>query len=219
MIPAVHLLSLLLLCTQTVIGFGIPLRHTKTRLSTRVFDANNSPVDVTNAPPVFVYKSQTDISVALCDEFKSIADDEIKKKGAFYVCVPGGSALKLLSGLKNVNIDWSKVFMFYVNHKCVSNEDPTATHFKAKNYFLDAVGAKNVVTVATSERETQGHSTIAHFYEKDLKDIVPLKNGLPHFDLMVLGMGKDGHIGSLYPNRKEVEITEPWILTVDKVIK
>lgn len=43
-------------------------------------------------------------------------------------------------------------------------------------------------------------------------------SGLPVFDYMLLGMGKDGHVGSLYPARKEVLSTDPraWVLSVDK---
>jgi 6-phosphogluconolactonase len=57
-----------------------------------------------------------------------------------------------LKGISN-GIDWKKVFLFYVNHKCVPMTDASATHFKAKGLFLDAVGipTSNVFSLAEGE--------------------------------------------------------------------
>jgi len=54
-------------------------------------------------------------------------------------------------------------------------------------------------------------------YSNDLRNVVPVANGLPQFDLVVLGMGKDGHIGSLYPGRNEVNEQSAFVVPVDKV--
>ena len=48
-------------------------------------------------------------------------------------------------------------------------------------------------------------------------ELLPLKNDFPQFDLVILGVGKDGHIGSLYLNRKEVLNKNEWVIDVDKV--
>ena len=57
----------------------------------------------------------------------------------------------------------------------------------------------------------------ANSYASVLQSILPQSNGLPLFDLVILGAGKDGHIGSLYPGRKEVADTTSLVLSVDKV--
>ena len=126
----------------------------------------------------------------------------------------------MLGGLKEHKnaIDFSKVHMFYVNHKCVPITDESATHFKAKKLFLDAIPSLHAYPIPELVGITKGHDTDAHEYMTTMKALLPQNNGLPIFDYMLLGMGKDGHIGSLYPERKEVFITqcEPWVLTVDK---
>lgn len=170
---------------------------------------------------VLVYNSLTTLENGLCEDFLACAKTEIIKKNAFFAAIPGGSVLKLLKGLTSRlnEVDWSKVFIYYVNHKCVPNDDPSATHYKAKNYFLDAtkIPRNNIATLAGSDVvETKGHDTDAHLYIQKIKDVLPQNEGLPIFDYMLLGMGKDGHIGSLYPGRKEVLNKESWVLPVDK---
>ena len=109
--------------------------------------------------------------------------------------------------------------MFYVNHKCVPVDDPTATHFKAKSIFIDDIGLplSNVFTLL-DDKSTKGHDTEANVYEQRMRDMksLPVGGGFPVIDMIVLGMGIDGHIGSLYAGRKEVMNTEKWVLSVDK---
>jgi len=156
----------------------------------------------------------------LCQDIVNVARESISTKGKFFIAVPGGSVLKLLSGLKNhpSDLDWNKVHLFYVNHKCVPSTDASATHFKAKGLFLDALKMTNVYPL-DEPTEGMGHDTLSHSYENKIKTAgLPLNQSgkLPVFDYMLLGMGKDGHIGSLYPERKEVSETSKWVLSVDK---
>lgn len=175
-------------------------------------------------PTTCVYSNDVNLANALCDDLVSLAKKSINEKGSFFVAVPGGSVLKMLSGLKSKinDVDWTKVFWFYVNHKCVPSNDETSTHFKAQKYFMkdlyvDSI-ARNVVSIELDDG-IQGHDSVAHKYENRMKQLLlnqPLINNLPIIDLMIIGMGKDGHIGSLYPLRKEVTLSNSWVLTVDK---
>ena len=76
-------------------------------------------------PTTLVYSNDVNLANALCDDLVSLAKQSINEKGSFFVAVPGGSVLKMLSGLKSkVNdVDWTKVLWFYVNHKCVATTD------------------------------------------------------------------------------------------------
>lgn len=149
------------------------------------------------------------------------ANAEISAKGSFFLAVPGGSVLKLLSGLKELSsaTDFSKFHLFYVNHKCVPENDPSSTHFKAKGLFLNDLSAINVYPITPGDDvKTTGFSTISHNYQKIILEKLPKVNNVPVFDYMLLGMGADGHIGSLYANRKEVVSCDPsaYVLPVDK---
>ena len=205
-----------------IIGSTAALRHSGLRSARTVVNHQRlhasstdtqawakTPVNSVAGFTVSVY-SPTELATALVQDFLQSAEAAIKRSGAFYCAVPGGSVLKMLGGLKEHKnaIDFSKVHMFYVNHKCVPITDESATHFKAKKLFLDAIPSLHAYPIPELVGITKGHDTDAHEYMTAMKALLPQNNGLPIFDYMLLGMGKDGHIGSLYPERKEVFITQ-----------
>lgn len=107
----------------------------------------------------------------------------------------------------------------YVNHKCVPRDDASSTHVKALGLLLEPV-----VFPLMNVAQTTGSSDPAkeaRDYEQTMRllppEVLPVSGGLPVYDLVLLGMGSDGHIGSLYPGRPEVMHTgTAWVLPVTK---
>mmetsp|Transcript_50985 Transcript_50985/g.159311 ORF Transcript_50985/g.159311 Transcript_50985/m.159311 type:complete len:204 (-) Transcript_50985:140-751(-) len=127
----------------------------------------------------------------------------------------------MLSTMKDdKSVDWSKTTMAYVNHRAVPNEDETATHLKAKRLFLDE-WEKEGLKVLTLSGSTDA-MVEADKYANSLRvlpeNVLPRdkQTGFPMFDLMLIGVGLDGHIGSLYPDREEVMDKDKWVLPVVK---
>ena len=149
----------------------------------------------TSYSSTIVYPDDISLAKAVCNDLSSTVSSSIAERGKAFVAVPGGSVLKMLSGLKsNENtIDWSKVYWFYVNHKCVAKDDETSTHNKALKYFMKELYAsdiaKNIMSIDIDDTVV-GHDTIAHEYEQKIKDLLPAMNKLPIFDYMLLGMGR-----------------------------
>lgn len=185
-------------------------------------------VTLPNAAPVPVDKVRVlKDADAVGAEVRSILHDAaqfaIAERGNFALAIPGGSILKMLVGTgggKNGDNWTSKTTLAYVNHKCVDMGDETlATHAKAKKLFLNEWGAgcKIIVMDGTDDGKAEAKS-----YEAKLKalpeSVLPHdKDGVPIFDLALIGVGDDGHVGSLYPNRDEVLIDSsgPWVLPVE----
>lgn len=139
----------------------------------------------------------------------------IAERGHFALAIPGGSILKMLVG--SGGSTWtSQTTLAYVNHKCVPMEDADlATHAKASKLFLNEWTGCNVLLMDG----TDDGPAEAAAYEAKMKalstDILPRNaDGWPVFDLALIGVGDDGHIGSLYPNRDEVLRTDAWVLPV-----
>lgn len=125
------------------------------------------------------------------------AKSAIEERGYFALAIPGGSILKMLMG-DDILGDWtSKTTIAYVNHKCVDMDDgELATHAKARKLFLDNwTGANTIIMDGTDKGDEE-----AAAYEAKMKglsaEILPRdESGLPMFDLALIGVGDDGHVG------------------------
>lgn len=129
------------------------------------------------------------------------------------MAIPGGSVLKVLSTLDPSSGWVSKTTLAFVNHKCVPVDDvKSAIEAQARTKFLDRWGLTDVISLGG----TNDAAKEATEYEDKMKALPEAKlprdgDGFPVFDLALVGVGDDGHIGSLYPNRGEIDVTNgPW---------
>jgi 6-phosphogluconolactonase len=166
------------------------------------------------ASKVHILQTESDVTSAVHSIVSNAAKSAIASRGHFALAIPGGSVLKVLTSLEP---DWdvSKMTLAFVNHKCVPIDDvKTAIEAQARTKFLDRWGFNNIISLGgTSDGEKE-----AKEYEAKLKSlsdsILPRDgDGFPMFDLALVGVGDDGHIGSLYPNRGEIDVVDgPWVV-------
>ncbi|KAG7371909.1 6-phosphogluconolactonase [Nitzschia inconspicua] len=209
------LLLLVIVQVAQVATFVIPAKHTYLGSSgsstTAVCSTATFP---STSPDQVIVLADAD---AVGSKIRSIVEDAAVKAiadhGHFYLAIPGGSILKMLVGSKG---EWTKsTTIAYVNHKCVAMDDEKlATHAKAMNLFMkDWEGCNPIVLDGTADGPAE-----AAAYERKLENLANLprdSDGLPVFDLALIGVGDDGHVGSLYPNRDEVLETKKWVLSVE----
>ena len=145
----------------------------------------------------------------------------VKERGTFTLAIPGGSVLKMLADTKPA---WAKdCVLAYVNHKAVNDDDASlSTHAKAKAGFLDAGwDGADVLALSGSSDAVAEACRYAELLElatkQNLLPVAATATGetIPVFDCMVIGVGDDGHIGSLYPGRDEVTDDYAWCLPVE----
>lgn len=179
-----------------------------------------------SAPPhqVQIKSNAADVGATIRQMVHQAAQQAVTERGAFCMAIPGGSILKML--VKDDDDDDSylswmgQTTLAYVNHKCVSMDDEAlATHAKARRLFLNdwLQGGCNVIVLqGTSDGPAEAAAYQAQLQALD-DNILPrhVDTGLPVFDLALIGVGDDGHVGSLYPSRPEVLETQDWVLPVD----
>jgi len=189
--------------------------------------SNTNDSDMPAAAPVETVRILPNIE-AVGSEIRKIVRDAaaaaIAERGAFSLAIPGGSILKMLVGTgtggDGDGDDWTaKTTVAYVNHKCVAMDDAQlATHAKACSLFFgDWSDDCNIIIMdGTDDGDKE-----AQAYESKLRslstDVLPVQDGIPVFDLALIGVGDDGHVGSLYPNREEVLLGTDggsWVLPV-----
>ena len=170
-----------------------------------------------NAAPakkVHVLPTENEVTQAVHQIVESCAQKAISERGHFALAIPGGSVLKVLSSL-DPSDDWvSKTTLCFVNHKCVDiTDESSAIEAQARAKFLDRWGLTDIISLNGS---SDGQKE-ADDYELKMKAISESKlprdgDGFPVFDLSLIGVGDDGHIGSLYPQRNEIDIVDgPWV--------
>ena len=127
------------------------------------------------------------------------------------VCLSGGSTPKLLFQVlaadHSDSIDWSRIHFFWGDERCVAPEDEQSNYGECKKLLLDKINipVTNIHrVVGESDPEME-----AKRYGETIKDHVALdKLGAPEFDVVILGMGGDGHTASIFPHQMELLTSE-----------
>lgn len=160
--------------------------------------ANNKPnVEVANDAESLAHRS--------VDFFIDQANKAIKQKGTFYVAISGGHTperfYELLGREDHKNeITWDKVQLFWVDERYVPTDSAMSNYKLAADTFLNhvTIPQNNIHRIPT---EFDDMSEAAHHYEQIIRKVFKIDGKtLPKFDLIVLGMGANGHTGSLFPN-------------------
>lgn len=144
--------------------------------------------------------AQSSVRVFVDDAQKAIAE-----RGVFYVALSGGHTPRRFFELlgespEAVSLPWDKIQLFWVDERYVPPDSEWSNYNLAAETFLDkvAIPEENIHRIPT---EYGDFKTAASAYEQTIRKIFGIDLGkVPAFDLMVLGMGVDGHIGSLFPD-------------------
>ncbi len=154
---------------------------------------------------ITVFSSLEYLSRAAAKKFTEIARTKISHKDSFAVALAGGSTPKSLYKLLadenepfRTSIEWEKVSFFWGDERCVAPDSDESNYRMAKETLLQPLGipTENIYRWK-SELDP---ATAAADYEKLLRLYFNAAEGIfPRFDLILLGMGADGHTASLFP--------------------
>ena len=141
------------------------------------------------------------ISHKAAEIFLHLSKQYISSAKRFVVALSGGTTPKrfyelLGSEIFRDVIDWSHVHFFWVDERCVPKEHAESNYNLAFDLFLSKVphNPSNIHRIKGEE----GPERAASEYEKDMRGFFGT-SGFPVFDLIMLGMGEDGHTASLFP--------------------
>jgi 6-phosphogluconolactonase len=140
---------------------------------------------------------------AAAEEVVHAANQAVSERGRFSVALSGGSTPRNLYNLLATNartsLPWDRMFFFWSDERHVPPTDPESNYRMADEAMLAKipVPAGNVFRVPA---ENPDAAAAAAAYQETLRRFFSLQPGqLPRFDLILLGMGPDGHTASLFP--------------------
>jgi 6-phosphogluconolactonase len=166
---------------------------------------------MTNNREVRILGDASSIAQTAAAEFLEAARQAVSEKGTFSVALAGGSTPKALYGLLATNpllqakVPWSKIQFFFGDERHVPPNDAESNFRMAEEAMLGKapVDPKQVHRIKGEKRNA---AQAAEEYEQDLRESFRLQAGqFPRFDLVLLGMGPEGHTASLFPGTKALK--------------
>lgn len=144
-----------------------------------------------------------ELFAAAAEEVVRAANQAVAERGRFTIALSGGSTPKSLYNLLATNartsLPWDRMFFFWGDERHVPPTDSDSNYRMANEAMLSKVPvpAGNVFRMAA---ENPDATAAAEAYEQTLRKFFQLQAGeFPRFDLILLGMGPDGHTASLFP--------------------
>jgi 6-phosphogluconolactonase len=138
----------------------------------------------------------------LADEFSCQFQKLTQSQEKVHVALSGGSTPKVIFDYLAENftaeIDWSKVFFYWGDERCMPPSDPESNYKMTLDHLLSkiTIPAENIFRVQGENDPIEE----AIRYGNVLDQHLPKANEIPQFDLVILGLGDDGHTASIFPD-------------------
>jgi 6-phosphogluconolactonase len=126
----------------------------------------------------------------------------------------GATALIFLSALRNANVDWKKIILFWADERAVPPDDPDSNYALAERMLLSPLGARAPRAIRMpADAANLGQAAL--WYDDALA--TELASGA--LDLAILGVGEDGHVCSLFPGHRALLQDELRVVAVEDAPK
>jgi len=159
-----------------------------------------------------------EIAHEAADRIVKIAQEVLNQKQYFCLVLSGGSTPKRLFKILAEDpyqnkLPWDRIHFFWGDERCVPPDHPDSNYRMAREAFLNSLKISEA-HIHRLNGEASDLNASALEYEEKMRDHFSIKeNGAPpRFDLILLGMGADGHTASLFPYTPALEKTERWVV-------
>ncbi len=167
---------------------------------------------------MIIHKDLDELSKAGATLFAKSADQAVARSGLFSVALSGGSTPRGMHKLLGKapfcsTIAWDQTHIFWVDERYVPFEDPASNYGAARKDFIDLVPVlkRNAHPMPVHMDPYEG----AEHYQVQITDFFKTgANEIPEFDLILLGIGTDGHTASLFPGAPVLEEQKQFISSV-----
>nr|CAD1837953.1 unnamed protein product [Ananas comosus var. bracteatus] len=146
--------------------------------------------------------------------------DFSKERGSFTIALSGGPLVGLIGKLceapYSMTVDWTRWYIFWTDERAVAKNHADSNYKTTKDRFLSKVPILNSHVYSINDNVTVEDA--AGEYEFAIRQLVKLRklgvsesNDCPKFDLIILSMGPDGHVASLFPDHPALRVKDEWV--------
>jgi 6-phosphogluconolactonase len=153
-----------------------------------------------------VFQTEDSLAIAAAQLIISVATASIRARGRFVISLSGGETPKKLYDLLSQppfceQIQWDKTFIFWGDERCVPLNDERNNAYQARLILLDkvAIPESNIYTIPVNLPAIEAASK----YASEINDF--FGNNSFQFDLILLGLGINGHTASLFPGTEVLD--------------
>lgn len=147
------------------------------------------------------------LAEALVPRLEQLAHDAITARGRFSIALSGGSvATTCFPRFAEAHLDWSRVHFFWADERAVPATHPDSNYGVAEKLWLERITHPSPVVHRMEADHADLDEAVAR-YERTLRANGPL-------DLVLLGVGPDGHVASLFPGHAMLDEREHWVRAI-----
>lgn len=160
---------------------------------------------------ISVHATEEELLSDLASKLEASADEAINKRNIFKVGLSGGSLVQQLAKtLPKLSTDLSKWKFFFCDERVVPFDDEDSTFGAYMKAFSNVNVSEDQFVVINPNLDAE---EAAKNYIKKLSEYFP-PNDTPRFDVLLLGMGPDGHTCSLFPDHPLLNETSVWVAPI-----
>jgi len=160
------------------------------------------------------------VAAATADRVVAAARNAIRRRGVFRIALSGGTtpllAYPLLLAAPRVDaVDWSLVEFFWADERAVAPADRDSNYNAALGLFLSDLPGARLSAVHRMQADRPDLDDAARDYQVEMAGVFGIRGdgpAVPVFDLVWLGMGRDGHTASLFPGSTALAERSRWVI-------
>ncbi|TMB56285.1 MAG: 6-phosphogluconolactonase, partial [Chloroflexi bacterium] len=160
------------------------------------------------------------VATAAADRIVAAARNAIRRRGVFRIALSGGSTPLavyplLVTSPRVEAVDWSRVEFFWGDERAVTPDHPDSNCGAARRGLLDRLPGVRPEAIHRMEAEREDLDAAARDYQQEIARAFGLPAAgprRPSFDLIWLGMGRDGHTASLFPDSTALAERRRWVI-------
>jgi 6-phosphogluconolactonase len=170
-------------------------------------------------PEIIILSDASALALAAARRFVAIADEAVARKGRFSAALAGGSTPAALYRLLasrpfGEQVSWPDALLYLGDERCVPPDDPRSNTRMIRETLLEGIAAAQA-TFRVPPVQLPPSEAAAAYASQLRRDFLLRGSARPRFDLILLGVGDDGHTASLFPGMPALEEGRRLVVATD----